>query len=914
MFNFTGQTKRRNVNLGTSSRASKRDILLKAQQERERRAVERLENDSITFIQSVIRRELSNREICGDCVSRLGEIDVLQHLLLTFGNRLLKYVKQEELKRCLQVSQPYISSYSNGFGNSQMLSLLSGLADDNIFQDIISCFNLSIPLPSLLIQSLKRFILSTTSLSQESCTIICDVIQKWCHYEMDIVVDLYEIDLGLAESSDLVIQFFTALGSRNIIPGNPSNSSLFLENLSIAYQSSKDLKEIILLVARCFHIVKYEKVNEVTKNYTKTLFDGDFCDRLVTLVEDKTYDDINVSTLVSFVDCSVLFGKKDSIVIKLLSRPNFLGTIYNTLQNSHLEEYNDENVKDLLFFIHLLETYLLVTTDHELLNNSSTFSIGNLIEFSSMLKKFVFDQLWSATTVKEEVMITALSLLRRIYFKDSRLHFCTSKENPQFWVSEDDSFLSVNVFKYLDDYEKLYREYADKKLDIDDSISFNSNNTISDKIKIFQKFKNSNTTSYSTRQFKKFEILIKAPFFIPFDQRVDLFYTFIAIDKHRLSLDSDNSMLDPFSFMISESAQPRSSITISREHVLEDAYESFNQIGERIKSKLSVTFVNEFGPEAGIDGGGITKEFLTSVSEEGFKNEKYKLFLTNDKHELYPNLNLNPVQLKYLWFLGKIVGKCLYDRVLIDVKFTDFFVKKLLNYSNHFSSSFDDLSSLDSSLYQNLVKLLTMSAAEIEDLDLTFELTDESDVSKVVELLPNGSSIKVNKGNVLQYIFLISDFKLNKSQFRQVSYFHGGMSMIIAPHWMEMFNSVELQMLISGGDRDIDLNDLKQNTVYGGFEEGDVTVKNFWEILKEFEPEERLNFIKFVTSVPRGPLQGFGSLNPKFGIRNSGSDSDRLPTASTCVNLLKLPDYKDKKVMKEKLLYAINSGARFDLS
>ena len=35
---------------------------------------------------------------------------------------------------------------------------------------------------------------------------------------------------------------------------------------------------------------------------------------------------------------------------------------------------------------------------------------------------------------------------------------------------------------------------------------------------------------------------------------------------------------------------------------------------------------------------------------------------------------------------------------------------------------------------------------------------------------------------------------------------------------------------------------------------------------------------------------------------------------SPCVNLLKLPDHKDKEMLGEKLLYAINAGAGFDLS
>ena len=80
---------------------------------------------------------------------------------------------------------------------------------------------------------------------------------------------------------------------------------------------------------------------------------------------------------------------------------------------------------------------------------------------------------------------------------------------------------------------------------------------------------------------------------------------------------------------------------------------------------------------------------------------------------------------------------------------------------------------------------------------------------------------------------------------------------------------------------------------------------------------------------------GFKELNPHFAIRDATDDQSRLPTASTCVNLLKvcrlllvaekvvvdgfhpdaqLPRYTNKRTLKEKLLQAINSNAGFDLS
>jgi hypothetical protein len=45
-----------------------------------------------------------------------------------------------------------------------------------------------------------------------------------------------------------------------------------------------------------------------------------------------------------------------------------------------------------------------------------------------------------------------------------------------------------------------------------------------------------------------------------------------------------------------------------------------------------------------------------------------------------------------------------------------------------------------------------------------------------------------------------------------------------------------------------------------------------------------------------------------------GKDVDRLPTASTCYNMLKLPTYKRASTVRAKLKYAISSGAGFELS
>lgn len=65
-------------------------------------------------------------------------------------------------------------------------------------------------------------------------------------------------------------------------------------------------------------------------------------------------------------------------------------------------------------------------------------------------------------------------------------------------------------------------------------------------------------------------------------------------------------------------------------------------------------------------------------------------------------------------------------------------------------------------------------------------------------------------------------------------------------------------------------------------------------------------------AAPRAPVPQ--ELYPAFCIHHGGSDLERLPTASTCMNLLKLPEFRDEALLRSKLLYAIECAAGFELS
>ena len=447
----------------------------------------------------------------------------------------------------------------------------------------------------------------------------------------------------------------------------------------------------------------------------------------------------------------------------------------------------------------------------------------------------------------------------------------------------------------------------------------------------------------------RLEIIQNLPFFVPFETRVQIFRTFVKADQLRRRQYNDPEEWRVHMMQRRHHDIGRHQARVHRRNIFEDAFDSFYNLGDGLKEPIQITFVDDFDiPEEGIDGGGVTKEFLTSVTNEVLDPSKSDFFVENDQHLLYPNPSIlderrellrsagiksnEPITdlLRRYEFLGRIIGKCLYEGVLVDIHFAPFFLLKwaltggstAASNETNYRPTINDLRDMDESLYQGLLSVKNY-AGNVRDLDLTFELTDTISPTQTItrELRPNGSSIPVTNENRPLYLTLIARHRLQNQPRHQTAAFLRGLSAIISPNWLSMFNQSELQTLVGGSPQQISIADLRKNTSYGGLytigDDGEEhpTIKLFWRVLVEdFTEEERQKLLKFVTSTPRAPLLGFGQLNPRFSVRDSGTDEERLPSTSTCVNLLKLPVYRTREGMRRKLRYSVNAGAGFNLS
>ena len=361
---------------------------------------------------------------------------------------------------------------------------------------------------------------------------------------------------------------------------------------------------------------------------------------------------------------------------------------------------------------------------------------------------------------------------------------------------------------------------------------------------------------------------------------------------------------------------------IRRKHLLMDGLKQLEGLpGHTWKSRMQIQYVNEFGEnEAGIDSGGLFKDFVTDLSALIF-NPNYGLFCSTEAGLLYPNPQAGHLyeehELEKLYtFLGLVLGKVLYENITIQPRFAQFFLN-FMHSKYNFQNMVQDLRTLDAELYKNLMFLKTYPG-DVADLSLTFAVDDTSRLGgerSEIELFPGGSKVDVTSTNRLKYINLVAKYYLHDRIKKQSGAFFHGLYQVITPLLLGMFGAPELQVLISGTLRAVSTDDLRAHTQYHGYFSSDTYMRRFWTVFDDLDAADKGRLVKFVTSCERPPSLGFSALQPPFTIqRVDCTDDSRLPTASTCFNILKLPTYSSSAALRAKLLQAIRSGSGFDLS
>ncbi|KAG5670792.1 hypothetical protein PVAND_001031 [Polypedilum vanderplanki] len=289
-------------------------------------------------------------------------------------------------------------------------------------------------------------------------------------------------------------------------------------------------------------------------------------------------------------------------------------------------------------------------------------------------------------------------------------------------------------------------------------------------------------------------------------------------------------------------------------------------------------------------------------------------------------------------FLGKFMAKSVLDSRMIDLPLSMPFYRWILNEQISFDlfdlekvapevhnvllrlneivkqrEIIQENSSLNNQEKAAKIEALNLDGCQISDLSLNFVLPGHPNI----ELLENGQNIPVTIYNLHEYISLVSHWFLVKGVTEQFESFKEGFNSIFSIETLKLFYPEELENVFCGSG-----NFQKWNTKMlaeccrtdHGFTQESIVIQNFYDILSQFNREEQRSFLQFITGTPKLPVGGFKSLIPPLTIvakkidENQNPD-DFLPSVMTCVNYLKLPEYSNREIMKEKLKIAANEGS-----
>jgi E3 ubiquitin-protein ligase HUWE1 len=331
-------------------------------------------------------------------------------------------------------------------------------------------------------------------------------------------------------------------------------------------------------------------------------------------------------------------------------------------------------------------------------------------------------------------------------------------------------------------------------------------------------------------------------------------------------------------------AHPPLQLAVRRDQVFLDSFKSlyFKTADEMKFGKLSIRFHGE----EGVDAGGVTREWFQVIARQMF-NPDYALFIpvASDRTTFHPNRlsEINPEHLMFFKFIGRIIGKALYEGRVLDCHFSRAVYKRILGRPVNLK----DMETLDLEYHKSLQWMLENDITDI--ITETFSVEVEAfGNAETVDLIENGRNIPVTEENKHDYVRLVTEHRLTGAVQEQLEHFLKGFHDIIPADLVSIFSEQELELLISGLP-DINVEDWKANTEYHNYTQNSPQIHWFWRAVRSFDKEEQAKLLQFVTGTSKVPLNGFKELEgmngfSKFNIHRDYGSKDRLPSSHTCFN------------------------------
>jgi len=405
---------------------------------------------------------------------------------------------------------------------------------------------------------------------------------------------------------------------------------------------------------------------------------------------------------------------------------------------------------------------------------------------------------------------------------------------------------------------------------------------------------------------------------------------------------------------------PKQKVKIHRDRLFESSFQVLEICAAKKHFLLDVEYFGEVGT-----GLGPTKEFYTLLSYQ-FQMVSKAMFLSGEDGDtldvrndellvhnqsgLYPKPLLvgdtrnRQTLLKNYHCLGQFMAKAMLDDRYLDMKFSRVFYKLLLNEKmtlydlKELSPSFGSVilkfhqivlqknailkdKSKTEAQKKKEISQLKYEGGSIENLDLNFTIAEGI-------LKEGGDDCYLSIDNIEEYVRLVYDAFFGLGVECLIQSFKEGFTKFFPIENLKCFAPEELDAVVCGVSEAKYWAKAELSTMpfelANGFNSKSTAILLLIDILAELSHENQRKFLTFLTGSPRLPIGGFKNLKPLIKISRKESNEkssnghfnpdDELPSANTCFNHLKLPNYSEFGIMKAKIIFAIENARGFELS
>ncbi|KAI0386534.1 hypothetical protein F5Y04DRAFT_124375 [Hypomontagnella monticulosa] len=374
-------------------------------------------------------------------------------------------------------------------------------------------------------------------------------------------------------------------------------------------------------------------------------------------------------------------------------------------------------------------------------------------------------------------------------------------------------------------------------------------------------------------------------------------------------------------------------LDIGRKNVLRDAFDQLWRREERELLRPLKVHLGEDTGEEGFDSGGVQQEFFRLAIADAL-NPDYGAFTIDDRTRM---TWFQPGSVQPEWkfeLVGLLTSLAVYNGLTLPITFPKALYRKLLGEPvselHHIADGWPELAN-------GLTSLLEWNEKDgsVEDIFvLTYEFStsmfgqpisremhpspqtswpqfsDHPDATPLSESNPSEAPLVTGDNRnayVSDYIRYLTDVSVAP----QFAAFERGFRACLHPKSLQLLSPPLLQNLVEG-TQDIDINELRRAARYVGWDASHRTVRDFWAIVKRYDDRMRRKLLEFVTASDRVPVGGMA--NVQFVIQKNGEEEGEgghLPTAYTCYGTLLLPEYRDSKVLRERLDMALENAQGF---